>query len=164
MEKLLAAPPRDPAAQLPKPPRPISITYPFSTDEMLREHVGAWQGRGSVLCAHGTAALAALAADPAELPIVTGFGCPSWKGDRAGQSGGPISGACSHAVARMLVPTFLLCPLRLLCTQYRSPWEEVRIGRILEDLDSLAGYVAFDHRCGLKEIEFVTLALSTDLL
>ncbi|KAI7836532.1 hypothetical protein COHA_009597 [Chlorella ohadii] len=66
MEKLLAAPPRDPAAQLPKPPRPISITYPFSTDEMLREH-------------------------------------------------------------------------------YRSPWEEVRIGRILEDLDSLAGYVAFDH-------------------
>ena len=45
MEKLLAAPPRDPASQLPKPPRPISITYPFSADEMLREHVRllAWR-------------------------------------------------------------------------------------------------------------------------
>ncbi|KAL4451612.1 hypothetical protein ABPG75_007274 [Micractinium tetrahymenae] len=28
---------------------------------------------------------------------------------------------------------------------YRNPWGSVRIGRILEDLDSLAGLVAFDH-------------------
>ncbi|PRW20940.1 Acyl-coenzyme A thioesterase mitochondrial [Chlorella sorokiniana] len=28
---------------------------------------------------------------------------------------------------------------------YRNPWSEARIGRILEDLDSLAGFVAFDH-------------------
>ncbi|KAI7836665.1 hypothetical protein COHA_009441 [Chlorella ohadii] len=28
---------------------------------------------------------------------------------------------------------------------YRNPWGEARIGRILEDLDSLAGFVAFDH-------------------
>lgn len=27
----------------------------------------------------------------------------------------------------------------------RNPWGSVRIGRILEDLDSLAGLVAFDH-------------------
>lgn len=30
---------------------------------------------------------------------------------------------------------------------YRNPWGEARIGRLLEDLDSLAGYVAFAHRC-----------------
>jgi hypothetical protein len=33
-----------------------------------------------------------------------------------------------------------------LCTlQYRSPWGEVRIGKILEDLDSLSALIAFDH-------------------
>ena len=31
--------------------------------------------------------------------------------------------------------------------QYRSPWGEVRIGRILEDLDSLTALIAFDHWC-----------------
>jgi hypothetical protein len=29
--------------------------------------------------------------------------------------------------------------------QYRNPWGQVRIGRILEDLDSLAGFVAYEH-------------------
>lgn len=29
--------------------------------------------------------------------------------------------------------------------QYRSPWGEARIGRILEDLDSLTALVAFEH-------------------
>ena len=28
---------------------------------------------------------------------------------------------------------------------YRSPWNAVRIGRVLEDLDSLAGNIAFQH-------------------
>jgi len=28
---------------------------------------------------------------------------------------------------------------------YRNPWNEVRIGRVLEDLDSLAGNIAFAH-------------------
>jgi acyl-coenzyme A thioesterase 9 len=28
---------------------------------------------------------------------------------------------------------------------YRSPWGRVRVGRMLEDMDSLAGYVAFEH-------------------
>lgn len=31
--------------------------------------------------------------------------------------------------------------------QYRSPWGEARIGRILEDLDSLTALVAFEHWC-----------------
>lgn len=45
----------------------------------------------------------------------------------------------------------LPCPFRPACfclavrLQYRNPWGEARIGRILEDLDSLAGFVAFDH-------------------
>ena len=39
----------------------------------------------------------------------------------------------------------MLPPAPPMPPQYRSPWEEVRIGRILEDLDSLAGYVAFAH-------------------
>jgi hypothetical protein len=29
--------------------------------------------------------------------------------------------------------------------QYRNPWGGVRVGRLLEDLDSLAGNIAFDH-------------------
>lgn len=29
--------------------------------------------------------------------------------------------------------------------QYRSPWGLVRVGKLLEDLDSLAGNVAFRH-------------------
>lgn len=29
--------------------------------------------------------------------------------------------------------------------QYRNPWSGVRIGRVMEDMDSLAGFVAFDH-------------------
>lgn len=29
--------------------------------------------------------------------------------------------------------------------QYRNPWGHARIGRLLEDLDSLAGNVAFLH-------------------
>lgn len=29
--------------------------------------------------------------------------------------------------------------------QYRNPWGFVRIGRLLEDLDSLAGNVAYKH-------------------
>ncbi len=35
------------------------------------------------------------------------------------------------------------------CPADRNPWGSVRIGRILEDLDSLAGLVAFDHWCAL---------------
>ncbi|KAL4433426.1 hypothetical protein ABPG77_010279 [Micractinium sp. CCAP 211/92] len=65
-DKLLAAPPRDVSTLQPKPPRPLVVTYPFSTDEHLQEH-------------------------------------------------------------------------------YRSPWGEARIGRILEDLDSLTALVAFEH-------------------
>ena len=29
--------------------------------------------------------------------------------------------------------------------QYRNPWDRMRIGRVLEDLDSLAGNIAFKH-------------------
>ena len=29
--------------------------------------------------------------------------------------------------------------------QYRSPWNSCRMGRILEDLDSLAGNIAYEH-------------------
>ncbi|EFN56025.1 hypothetical protein CHLNCDRAFT_145453 [Chlorella variabilis] len=71
-ERLLAAPPRDPASQLPKPPRPLQVTYPFSSDDLLREH-------------------------------------------------------------------------------YRSPWGEVRIGKILEDLDSLSALIAFEH-CNVADL------------
>lgn len=33
----------------------------------------------------------------------------------------------------------------LVFLQYRSPWNSVRIGRVLEDLDSLAGNIAYEH-------------------
>lgn len=49
---------------------------------------------------------------------------------------------------RALLPGCLTLPAPLLRpagVQYRNPWKEARIGRILEDLDSLAGFVAFDH-------------------
>jgi acyl-coenzyme A thioesterase 9 len=29
--------------------------------------------------------------------------------------------------------------------QYRNPWGFVRMGKILEDLDSLAGNIAYEH-------------------
>ncbi|KAL5583544.1 hypothetical protein UlMin_015986 [Ulmus minor] len=31
--------------------------------------------------------------------------------------------------------------------QYRNPWNEIRIGKLLEDLDALAGTIAFKHCC-----------------
>ncbi|EFN56026.1 hypothetical protein CHLNCDRAFT_145454 [Chlorella variabilis] len=65
-DKLAAAAPRDPAAQLVKPPKLTTVVYPFSSDEVLREH-------------------------------------------------------------------------------YKNPWNTVRIARVLEDLDSLAGFVAYEH-------------------
>lgn len=33
----------------------------------------------------------------------------------------------------------------MLCLQYRNPWGYLRIARLLEDLDSLAGSIAFQH-------------------
>jgi hypothetical protein len=36
---------------------------------------------------------------------------------------------------------------RMLLELYRSPWGYLRIGRLLEDLDSLAGSIAFSHWC-----------------
>lgn len=32
-----------------------------------------------------------------------------------------------------------------LAANYRNPWDRVRVGRLLEDLDSLAGNIAFAH-------------------
>ena len=49
-----------------------------------------------------------------------------------------------HAHARTLADYHPVLP-----PQYRNPWDEPRFGRILEDLDSLAGYVAFEHWWGL---------------
>lgn len=40
-----------------------------------------------------------------------------------------------------------MAPIPLSPMQYRSPWNEVRLGRLLEDLDAMAGYIAFTHRC-----------------
>jgi hypothetical protein len=37
------------------------------------------------------------------------------------------------------------CTAVLLLLQYRNPWGFLRIGRLLEDLDSLAGSIAFTH-------------------
>jgi acyl-coenzyme A thioesterase 9 len=31
--------------------------------------------------------------------------------------------------------------------EYCNPWGKVRLGKLLEDLDSLAGTIAFDHWC-----------------
>ena len=36
-------------------------------------------------------------------------------------------------------------PHPALCVQYRNPWGRMRIGRTLEDLDSMAGNIAFAH-------------------
>ena len=47
-------------------------------------------------------------------------------------------------VSDPIFPRALLLVL-LVTPQYRNPWGFVRIGRILEDLDSLAGTIAFSH-------------------
>ena len=31
------------------------------------------------------------------------------------------------------------------CMQYRNPWGHIRIGCVLEDLDSMAGNIAWEH-------------------
>jgi hypothetical protein len=121
-ERLLAAPPRDPAGQLPKPPRPLVITYPFSTDDMLREHVSGW-------------------------PLVWVVGwLTCWQVFLAG-----MHACCPCPSPPAASPNLPLCPAHPLVLvgylQYRSPWGEVRIGRILEDLDSLTALIAFDHWC-----------------
>lgn len=48
----------------------------------------------------------------------------------------------------------MLSPLSetLLTPQYRNPWGAVRIGKLLEDLDSLAGNVAYLHWYALEAI------------
>ena len=122
-ERLAAAAPRDPAAaRLAKPPQVTRVTYPFSRDEVLREHVGAdaaasaRQGQSSIaLQLHSTL-----------LDFADWRCCLSARGYFT--SAPPCSA----------VP----CPATL---QYRNPWGQVRIGRILEDLDSLAGFVAYEH-------------------
>ncbi|KAI9176577.1 hypothetical protein LWI28_004508 [Acer negundo] len=35
----------------------------------------------------------------------------------------------------------------ILREQYRDPWNDVRIGKLLEDLDALAGTISFKHCC-----------------
>uniref|UniRef100_A0A7N2MU30 HotDog ACOT-type domain-containing protein n=1 Tax=Quercus lobata TaxID=97700 RepID=A0A7N2MU30_QUELO len=35
----------------------------------------------------------------------------------------------------------------ILREQYRNPWNEIRMGKLLEDLDALAGTIAFKHCC-----------------
>ena len=45
----------------------------------------------------------------------------------------------------MKVPIMLQLLNTLMHLQYRSPWSAVRIGRLLEDLDSLAGNIAYEH-------------------
>jgi hypothetical protein len=34
--------------------------------------------------------------------------------------------------------------------EYCNPWGKVRLGKLLEDLDSLAGTIAFEHWCGAR--------------
>jgi acyl-coenzyme A thioesterase 9 len=38
-----------------------------------------------------------------------------------------------------------MCIFYLMLLQYRNPWGFLRMGRLLEDLDSLAGSIAFSH-------------------
>lgn len=43
-----------------------------------------------------------------------------------------------------------------LVDQYRNPWGRARVGRILEDLDALAGTIAFGHCGGNPDLQLVT--------
>jgi hypothetical protein len=36
--------------------------------------------------------------------------------------------------------------------EYCNPWGKVRLGKLLEDLDSLAGTIAFDHWCDVADL------------
>lgn len=35
--------------------------------------------------------------------------------------------------------------MEMVCVQYRNPWNHIRMGRVLEDMDSMAGNIAFTH-------------------
>lgn len=106
--RLARARERDPsAATLRKPPQPVSITYPFRSDPVTREH-----------CASA---------------------CSCWVA--------PACECCRCCVgvhqSSQRVPANMW-PFHPPLSD-RNPWGEARIGRILEDLDSLAGYVGFEH-------------------
>jgi hypothetical protein len=54
-----------------------------------------------------------------------------------------------HMPALMLLESITalicMCICCQLLLQYRNPWGFLRMGRLLEDLDSLAGSIAFSH-------------------
>lgn len=46
---------------------------------------------------------------------------------------------------KLIAVTYQFSTDKVLQEMYRNPWGHMRVGRLLEDLDSLAGNVAFDH-------------------
>ncbi|KAL3635079.1 Acyl-coenzyme A thioesterase 4, mitochondrial [Castilleja foliolosa] len=48
----------------------------------------------------------------------------------------------------------------ILREQYRNPWNEIRLGKLLEDLDALAGTISFKH-CSSEDSSRKTLLLVT---
>lgn len=57
--------------------------------------------------------------------------------------------------------TYALSTDEALADTYRNPWGHVRAGRLLEDLDALAGTVAFDHcqAAGERDLHIVTASV-----
>ena len=53
------------------------------------------------------------------------------------------SSKCSASTVNVIAQAW--CATVCNGVQYRNPWNRVRVGRLLEDMDSLAGYVAFLH-------------------
>jgi hypothetical protein len=103
---------------VPKPPNPITVTYPFSTDNALAEMVGCL------------------------LP----FGRrPGRRHQQRPCQPTPLGPCCCPPSP---TPTPMPRP-----AQYRNPWGSIRMGRLLEDLDSLAGNCAFDHWWGAARQE-----------
>lgn len=50
----------------------------------------------------------------------------------------------------------------ILADTYRNPWGHVRVGRLLEDLDALAGTVAFEHARAPGEKDLLLVTASVD--
>jgi hypothetical protein len=108
------------SATEPRPPKQTVIKYPFTTDRVVLELVSAIEYKKESV-QHTYPRSACHNFKPAAVPL------REW--------------VCAASIPEVCFPQAQACAV----LQYRNPWGFLRIGRLLEDLDSLAGSIAFQH-------------------
>ena len=133
LERLLREKRGDAGSRLPEPrekaPVLTTVSYPFSTDPVLQEEVRSKRPdlpECACLCA--------------QFCKETGCALPVFRSH--------VQGLWESRTRQGRRARVLADWVRAGAAQYRNPWDFMRMGKLLEDLDSLAGSVAFRHWCG----------------